>query len=303
MKIIIIGGGTAGWMTAAALANHTDHDITVVSGGDPIGVGESTTPHINQYLRFMGISDEQMIKNARATFKLSSRFVDFNEVNGVFHYPNGQNISGDVTFQRWMVAKAYADPPPFAEVMMPFTTVVENGKLPLNTELLGTFDLNHDRAFHIDAAAFSKYLRDRFCERVTVVDSKVKSVRATSRGISSIMVDRGEFDIKPKELTGDLYIDCSGRESVALGPLSPWAPFHNLINDRALVTTTEYEDKEVEMVPYTNAQGMSAGWQWTIPTWDYISRGYVFSSKHQSEEDARKEFGYKDAKLLTLRAA
>tara|TARA_B100000003_G_scaffold157913_1_gene143361 strand:- start:299 stop:1762 length:1464 start_codon:yes stop_codon:yes gene_type:complete len=300
MKIIIIGGGTAGWMTAAALANHTDHDITMVSGGDPIGVGESTTPHINQYLRFMGISDEQMIKNARATFKLSSRFVDFNEVNGVFHYPNGQNISGDVTFQRWMVAKAYADPPPFAEVMMPFTTVVENGKLPLNTELLGTFDLNHDRAFHIDAAAFSKYLRDRFCERVTVVDSKVKSVRATSRGISSIVVDRGEFDIKPKELTGDLYIDCSGRESVALGPLSPWAPFHNLINDRALVTTTEYEDKEVEMVPYTNAQGMSAGWQWTIPTWDYISRGYVFSSKHQSEEDARKEFGYEDAKLINF---
>ena len=85
MKIIIIGGGTAGWMTAAALANHTDHDITMVSGGDPIGVGESTTPHINQYLRFMGISDEQMIKNARATFKLSSRYVDFNEVNGVFH--------------------------------------------------------------------------------------------------------------------------------------------------------------------------------------------------------------------------
>ena len=302
MNIVIIGGGTSGWMTAAALANHTDHDITLIDGGAPIGAGESTTPHINQYLRFMGISDEQMIVNARATFKLSSRFVDFNEVNGVFHYPNGQNISGDVTFQKWMVAKAYADPPPFAEVMMPFTTVVENGRLPLNTDLLGTFDLNHDRAFHIDAAAFSKYLRDRFCERVTVVDSKVKSVRITSRGISGVLVDRGPYDIQPKEITGDLYIDCSGIASVALGPLSPFTPYHNLINDRALVCKTEYTDKDKEMVPYTNAKGMSSGWQWTIPTLDYISRGYVYSSKHQCEPEAREEFGYEDAKLIEFQS-
>ncbi len=63
MKIIIIGGGTSGWMTAAALCNHTEHEIVMIDGGEPIGVGESTTPHINQYLRFMGISDEQMIPN------------------------------------------------------------------------------------------------------------------------------------------------------------------------------------------------------------------------------------------------
>lgn len=298
MKIVIIGGGTSGWMTAAALCNHTEHEITMIDGGNPIGVGESTTPHINQYLKFMGITDEQMITQARATYKLSSRFVDFNEEGTVFHYPNGQNISGDVTFQRWMVAQAYADPPPFAEVMMPFTTVVEGGRLPLNTELLGTFDLNHDRAFHIDAKAFSDYLRSRFCENITVVDSKVKSVRTSQRGISSVMVDRGPYDAGPKTITGDLYIDCSGAEAVALGPLSPWSPFQNLINDRALVTTIDYTDRDTEMMPYTNAQGMSAGWQWTIPTLDYISKGYVFSSKHQSEEDARKEFGYDDARLI-----
>ena len=78
-------------------------------------------------------------------------------------------------------------------------------------------------------------------------------------------------------------------------------PFDTLITDSALVLKSDYENKDREMVAYTNAKGMSSGWQWTIPTYDYISRGYVFSSKHQSESDARKEFGYDDAKLIKFR--
>ena len=86
MKIVIVGGGTAAWMAAAALAKtFPEYDITLVKGGDPIGVGESTTPHINQYLKYMGIDDKTFLTAARATYKSTSRFENFTELGHVFH--------------------------------------------------------------------------------------------------------------------------------------------------------------------------------------------------------------------------
>ena len=78
MRIVIAGGGSAGWMSAAALCKtFPDWDITIIVGDEPIGVGESTTPHINQYLKYMGIDDADFLKAARATFKAGSKFEDF----------------------------------------------------------------------------------------------------------------------------------------------------------------------------------------------------------------------------------
>ena len=98
MKIVIVGGGTAGWMATAALAKtFPDYDITIIVGDEPIGVGESTTPHINQYLQYMGITDDVFIPAARATYKMSSRFENIAGEDHVFHYPNGQNIVQDLS--------------------------------------------------------------------------------------------------------------------------------------------------------------------------------------------------------------
>ncbi len=94
-----------------------------------------------------------------------------------------------------------------------------------------------------------------------MVDSKVKSVRYDGRRIASVMVERGPYDIKPKEIYGDLYIDCTGQESVLSGSLSKWVDFDTILTDSALVMKTEYLNRKREMVPYTNARGMSAGWQ------------------------------------------
>ena len=93
MNVVIVGGGTAGWMTTAALCKtFGDWNITIIEGGESIGVGESTTPHINQYLKYMEIDDETFLREARATYKSSSRFQDFSKVGEVFHYPIGQSI-------------------------------------------------------------------------------------------------------------------------------------------------------------------------------------------------------------------
>lgn len=301
MKIVIAGGGTSGWMTAAAVCKtFPDWDVTIISGGDSIGVGESTTPHINQYLKYMGIPDHVFLPAARATFKSSSRFEDFVAEGKVFHYPNGQSINSDVKYHDWMQAKAfYPDKtPPFAEVFMPFVSVAEEGRMPLNDQLLSPYDLAKDRSFHINAKAFSEYLKDTFCENITVIESKIKSVRIAKGNVTSVLVDRGIHDIKPHEVYGDLYIDCTGQQRVLSGSLSKWNPFDTILTDSALVVKTEYTNRKKQMVPYTNAKGLTSGWEWTIPTYDFISRGYVFSSRFQKEEDAREEFGYDDAKLI-----
>ena len=304
MRVVIAGGGTSGWMTAAAFCKtFPEWDITIITGGEAIGVGESTTPHINQYLRYMGITDDVFLPAARATFKSSSRFEDFVAEGEVFHYPNGQSVDRENKYHDWMQAKAFQPEglPPFADVFMPFVTVAEQGKMPLNDQLLFPYDLNKDRSFHINGAAFSNYLKDTFCQDITVVDSKIKSARYDGRNITSVLVDRGPYDIKPKEIYGDLYIDCTGQESALSGSLSRWIDFDTILTDTALVFKTEYLNRKKEMVPYTNARAMSAGWQWTIPTYDFVSRGYVYSSKFISDDEAWEEFGYDDAKKITFR--
>ena len=301
MRIVIVGGGTSGWMTAAAFCKtFPQWDITMVSSGDPIGVGESTTPHINQYLKYMGITDEVFLPAARATFKSSSRFDGFVKEGEVFHYPNGQSVLQNVKFQEWMLAKAFhpENLPPFSEVFMPFVTVAEAGRLPLNKDILEPYDLAKDRSFHINGAAFSDFLRKTFCKDLKVVDSKVKSVATKGRDIEHVVVTGGPHSLRGQKIFGDLFIDCTGQQAVLAGSLSKWKPFSSIITDRALVFKSDYINREKEMVPYTNAKAMSAGWQWTIPTYDFISRGYVYSSQFQTDDEAWEEFGWDDARLV-----
>ena len=93
MRVVIAGGGTSAWMTASALCKtYPEWDISIITGGPANGVGESTTPHINQYLDYMGIDDKTFLKEAKATYKISSRFEDFSGKGEVFHYPNGQTL-------------------------------------------------------------------------------------------------------------------------------------------------------------------------------------------------------------------
>ena len=181
---------------------------------------------------------------------------------------------------------------------MPFVTVAEQGRLPLNNDILKPYDLAKDRSFHINGAAFSDYLRKTFCKDLKVVDSKVKSVAYEGRDIKHVVVAGGPYSLGGEKIFGDLFIDCTGQQAVLAGSLSKWKPFPSILTDRALVVKTDYINREAEMVPYTNARAMSAGWQWTIPTYDFISRGYVYSSQFQTEDAAWEEFGWDDARLV-----
>ena len=206
MKIVIAGGGSAGWMSAAALA-HTfpDWDITVIAGDEPIGVGESTTPHINQYLKYMGIDDDTFLREARATFKAGSKFEDFAAVGHSFYYGNAQELPKGTSYYQWMLADAFGmNPPPFIDVFMPFMTVAAEVKMPLNNPRLQPYDLKKDRSFHIDATKFSEFLRETYCKNVRVIDSKVKSVRYEGKRIQYVTVARGETDLRDPQVDADL---------------------------------------------------------------------------------------------------
>ena len=181
---------------------------------------------------------------------------------------------------------------------MPFVTVAEAGRLPLNKDILEPYDLSKDRSFHINGAAFSDFLRKTFCKDLKVVDNKVKSVAVKGRDIEHVVVAGGPYSLGGEKIFGDLFIDCTGQQAVLAGSLSQWKPFSSIITDRALVFKTDYINREAEMVPYTNAKAMSAGWQWTIPTYDFISRGYVYSSQFQTDDAAWEEFGWDDARLV-----
>ena len=301
MKVVIVGGGTSSWMSAAAFAKtFPEYDITIIKGGDPIGVGESTTPHINQYLKYMGIDDVTFLREARATYKSSSRFVDFSEFGEVFHYPNGQIPEGN--YDEWMLAKAYGqEVPPFADTYMPFVTIAEEGKLPLDHPFIPNYELGKDRSFHMDGAAFSNYLEKTFCKDVKVIEGGVKSVSYNDKGVAFVTTERGDTDLRAPKVYADLFIDCTGQKSMLGGAQSSWIDYETILVDTALVVKKEYEDKDKQMVPYTNAQAGTSGWSWTIPTWDYISRGYVYSSKHQDVESAFLEFGEKDVEEIHFR--
>ena len=293
MKIIIVGGGTAGWMSAAALSKQ-GHEVTIFRGNEPIGVGESTTPHIDQYLKYMGISDEDFLRATRGTYKSSSRFVDFYKKGHVFHYPNGQSDQEfDVPFDHWMQAKRYYpdQTPPFAEFFQPFVGVAEDGKLPIKDPLLEPYDLSKDRSFHIEGSKFAAYLQENFCSNVRVDDRKVTSVRYNGDRISSLFLERGPYDNRAPQTDADFYIDCTGQASTLAGAQSQWVEYDTILPDTALVTRREYSDKDKEMECVTDCTGLDNGWAWNIPLWSNIGVGYVYSSRFQpNSEAALQEF-------------
>ena len=303
MNVVIVGGGTAGWMTTAAFCKtFNDWNITIIEGGESIGVGESTTPHINQYLKYMEIDDKTFLQEAKATYKSSSRFQDFSKVGEVFHYPNGQSIRADVSYHEWMYAKAMGhEVPPFAELFMPFVTIAEQGKLPLNNHLITPYQIEKDRSFHIDASSFCTYLR-KYCDSAKVINDKVATVKYERVMQGSKDKRIHHLVVNGQEIYADLFIDCTGQSSVLFDKTSDWIPYDNILTDTALVTKVDYSTNiEEEMVAYTNAQGKTAGWQWTIPTWDFISKGFVYSSKFQSEKDAAEEFGHEEYRKIEFK--
>jgi tryptophan halogenase len=302
-SILIVGGGSSGWMTAAAISKRLPHiKLTLVeSPSIPIiGVGESTIGHINQFMHLLGLEDQDWMPHCNATYKTSIKFIDFREnpkeQPHKFHYPFGYMDLTDKPRQvmDWFLYKTKhptLDPSNFAEFHHDSILMTDANKMTKNeSHELRNFNFKTDTAYHMDATLFGIYLRDHLClpsGMTHIVDTVTDATLNEDGSIKEILTESNGA------LTADLFIDCTGFRSLLLEQKMgvPFISFHDtLLNDRAVATVIPYIDKPKEMENYTSCTAIEAGWVWNIPLWSRIGTGYVYSSKHATEEQAEAHF-------------
>jgi tryptophan halogenase len=293
-SIVILGGGTAGWMTAAALARFVDSryaNIVLVESESigTVGVGEATIPHIRVFNELLGIDESVFMKETNATYKLGIRFSGWGESGSDYYHPFGDHgfpIEGIGFHHYWLGAKKIgADIPSFDAYSMANVLAREKKFTYPSSDpdnVLSTFSY----AYHVDASAYAKLLRSYSEARgVLRVEGEVLTVirNAETGYIESLELKSGE------SIKGDLFVDCSGFRSKLLGQelqvkFESWK--HWLPCDSALAVPTS---SELEIIPYTRSSAKKAGWCWQIPLMHRVGNGHVFASAFTSEEDAENE--------------
>ncbi len=289
-KIFIVGGGSAGWMTAATLIKEfPNRDITLIESPNiaTVGVGESTIGQIRQWTRYLGIKDKDFVPHTDASFKLSIRFQDFYKKGEHFHYPFGypDTTNHKANLNDWWFRKIYKPETPnseYADCVSSQMAMVNENRCHHNSDLLM---FERDTAFHFDATKFGLWLRDHYC-----IPRGVKHIKEDILSIEQD--DSGILSLNGKH-TADMYIDCTGFKSLLLGETlkEPFISYNDLLpNNSAWATRLQYKDKENELNTYTNCTAIENGWVWNIPLWSRIGTGYVYSDKFVDDDTALKQF-------------
>lgn len=298
-KIVIVGGGSSGWMTAALIAKQLPHiDLTVIEPENipTVGVGESTLGHINRYLAQIGILDreKEWMPYCAATYKVSIQFTDFGQIGERYQYPFGQmDFSDDLSLQDWAYIKAkHPDfEIPYANFYNPITYLADNNKMTPDARVIRNYDFNFDTAYHFDATRFGEWLKLNVCEPcgVRVIRDSVVDIKTNEDGIESLSLSKDPSS----KIVADLFIDCTGFRSLLLEEAmgSEFISFGDVLpNDKAIATRIPYVDKTKEIHNVTDCHALSAGWVWDIPLWHRKGAGYVYSSKYLSRDEAEIEF-------------
>lgn len=298
-KITIVGGGSAGWMTAAFLIrSFPEKEITLIESPNiPIvGVGESTLGGIRNYCSYLGVDIKDFLQYTNGSLKMSIKFTDFYKENsGSFHYPFGfpffsENSRGQYD---WLVAKAINPDLPiqdFVNAYFPAAALFNQNKFSENKDgLFDNYSSDRDVALHFDSVKFGGWLRERYAipRGVKHIISEVKNINLNENGVQSLILENG------LEHQADLYIDCTGWKALLLSEAlkEPFISYKDILpNNKAWATQLPYLDKKNELEPFTNCTAIENGWVWNIPLWSRIGTGYVYSNDFISEEDALEEF-------------
>jgi len=288
-KVVIVGGGTAGWMTAAMMSRQLGKklDITLVESDaiGTIGVGEATIPPIQLFNNVLGLDENDFVKNTQGTFKLGIEFQNWGKIGDRYMHTFG-TIGKDVGmiqfYQYWLRAHRAGMASGLWDYSFNFQAAMAKKfsrleKVP-DSPLSGI-----TYAFHFDAGLYAKYLSGLAKKNgVKRVEGKVTKVnqRTEDGFITSVLLEDGN------KVEGDLFVDCTGfrglliEETLGTGyhDWSHWLPV-----DRAIAVPSENAG---EARPYTQSIAHSAGWQWRIPLQHRTGNGHVFSSKFMSEDEA-----------------
>jgi hypothetical protein len=292
-SIVIVGGGSSGWM-AAALISRVLHDVAVTLVESrkisTIGVGEATVPFINDFFAKIGFPDfRSWVPQCDATLKTGICFENWYSQGDRYWHPFERLPYIDPIHHVghcWLHghrnrAKEYASRFSFYDAFYCTTTLnAELGKAPALAEF----------AYHLDAARFALFLRD-VSSTVRHLKDDVVEVQLDATGDIECLVTASGGRLK-----ADLYIDSTGFRRMLVSKVAPSQTFHSyagsLLCDRALVLRFPYRDdadREARIRPYVTASAQTSGWIWTIPLYSRVSYGYVFGSAFASETDAEAE--------------
>lgn len=284
-RIVVLGGGTAGWMAAACLARvlgTRQRSITLVESAEigTVGVGEATIPLIETFHRILGLSAIDVIRQTEATFKLGIEFVDWHRRGERYLHPFGpigQDLNGIGFLQHWLRHRVDGG----GSTLTDYNTEAQACATGRFGMVAGAPPLHF--AYHFDAALYAQMLRG-FAEGLglTRVEGKVAGARrdGESGDVAALTLDDGH------EVAGDLFLDCSGFRGVlieeALGTgyddWSAWLPCN-----RALAVQSGRLER---LAPFTRSTALDAGWQWRIPLRHRTGNGHVFCDAFISEDQA-----------------
>jgi tryptophan 7-halogenase len=289
-SVVIVGGGTAGWMAAAALAKifGTECSIRLIESEEigTVGVGEATVPHLKLFNKILEIDEIDFIRSTQGTFKLGIEFVDWGRIGDRYIHGFGTigHDYGLLPFhQYWIKARQRGEADELGAYSIN-TAAAPRGKFMASASDAppGSPLANIAYAYHFDAGLYARYLRAYAEARgVRRTEGKVVAVPQRADGfIEAVVLDSGE------RIEGDLFIDCSGFRGLLIeqtlhAGYEDWT--HWLPCDRALAVPSENIGPPT---PHTRSTARPAGWQWRIPLQHRTGNGYVYSSRHVSDDEA-----------------
>lgn len=306
-KFIIVGGGTAGWLSAAYISKLVDlhknqqYSVTVLESPDipTIGIGEATIPTILDTLQFLEISEREWMIACNATFKMGIRFEDWYDKNNNadFWHPIARNFfqkGENQNFLHEWLSSCYSSGELSFESC--FEGFISSCLLNKSPKLLSDQEYSSrlEYAYHFDSTKCADFFRD-YCLKsgVSLLSDTVREVHLDENGYIS------SLDCDHNQITGDFFIDCTGFKGLLINQTlkEPFISYSDyLLCNSAVVISTPYEENDKfnflngEIKPYSNVKALSSGWMWTIPLVSKTSYGYVYSNHFISQAQAEEEF-------------
>jgi tryptophan halogenase len=301
-RVTIVGGGTAGWLTALILNGYLNKgkrdsrvEIAVVESPKvpTVGVGESTIQNLKFTLKDVGIDEAEFIRRSNASFKLGVHYMGWSRATSVseanfFHPLSNAPACGGLSpahhFRKfgphWLGAS-------YGASVLPNASVIAAGKGPRRLNK-GNYEREINYAYHVDAGLFADFMHDVAVERGVkhIRDDVVDVLRDETGAISALQLERaGRYPV-------EFVVDCTGFKSLIWSRMSG-EPFvsagDRLLNDRAIPLQLPHRDP-TKIEPCTRATALGAGWVWRVPLYSRLGTGYVYSSAFRTDDEARAEF-------------
>jgi tryptophan halogenase len=289
MKVVIVGGGTAGWITAAALSKLMDRVVRIqlIESDDigTVGVGEATIPQIRRLNAILGLDEMEFVRETKGTFKLGIEFNNWGRKGDSYIHTFGDvgtNLGNLLFHQYWLRSVTAGKNASLWDYSLHYKAAYDH-KFGLMDRVGNTPMTGLAFAFHFDAGLYALYLR-KYAEARGVQRTEGKitdsTLDAETGFIKSVTLESGE------EIEGDLFVDCSGFRGLLIGQQlgvkyddwSKWLPCN-----RAVAVPSKRTEP---LLPYTKATAHDAGWQWRIPLQHRTGNGHVFCDEYISEDEA-----------------